>query len=296
MEQDPSGLTWRLLTGDGAQTNLAERLVSSVRIAGLGIVLLVMCACGREPGLDEAVEAPSGDPSVRTDFEGELLDRMSGVWVAPADSGPGAGTVYVLMRSFDHGVMITRDGLALDVQTDDIDSSRKSATFRSTQPGSEQSLRFILTDTVVQSDDVAASITTLKLVYWDGTQQELSFLRELSHADIQGVLNARLAASLALDGKSSSTAGHAVLSCDSPADFRMRSVCGNEILLWLHRRFVEYMESLRRNGVDMGSTEAAALKQLDACSDSECLQSVYKAWLTYLEQNYGEQAGTRADP
>lgn len=250
------------------------------RVGMASIIVSVLLLGGCKPSSD-ATQAPEA-PTSTVNAEHELVDDMQGVWATTNGSGTdGNETVFMLAVAYDDVMQITRDGAALDLLADDIDPAQDTATFR-IRSGDDEGKRITFAKVMVPGAEQGAF--TLRVTYPDGRNQDLSFVRRLGKQDIAEMERAFDGPGMLPDAPPQASANG--VDCQAMEGFRARTVCKDQTLHDLDLRLAEQFDYLACWSIDVESTRKAAYKQLDACSDSQCLSKSYADWIRYMDENY----------
>lgn len=248
--------------------------------------VVAACLClgsGCKPDVDAAAQPVGADAAtpaaaaVTTDAA--LVADLEGVWATSENTdSDDAETVYVIGPVEGAKLRITRDGTALDAQVEDADPDQSTVTLREQSAGGPvETLTFRKME-----DESGSGGFNLKLTYGNGQVEALGFVRRLSERDRQ-----TLAAAFATAEQPAVDGGAGAEDCPSATTFRARTVCGDADLREQDALLMERFKFLTgRGSFDYESTREAAIKQLDACSNSDCLRKVYAQWSTYLDENY----------
>lgn len=235
----------------------------------------------------DATLAPEVDPGT-INPDSVLISDIEGVWATTDGSGTdGNETVFMIAGVYDDVVQITRDGIAQDLVTEDIDPAQSTATFRyrSDENGVKSRENKRITFGKVATPGVKNGGFTLRVTYPDGKSQDLSFVRRPSKQDYAEMERAFDGPGMLPDPKKPAISGYRI-KCADAVDFRGRTVCKDEALRELDLKLAEQFEYLDCWKIDAQSTRKAAYKQLDACTDTLCLTKAYTEWTQYMDKNY----------
>lgn len=252
-------------------------------VAGHLLKACVVAAClcfgsGCKRDADAAAQPVGADAAVAADAA--LVADLEGVWATSENTdSDDAETVYVIGAVEGGKLRLTRDGTALDAQVEDVDPDQGTVTLREQSGGGPvETLTFRKME-----DENGTGGFNLKLIYGNGQSQALGFVRRLSASDRETLAAAfAMPAQPVVDGDAGDDE-----DCASATSFRARTVCGDADLREQDALLTERFKFLTgRGSFDYESTRDAAMKQLDACNDSDCLRKVYTQWSTYLDENY----------
>lgn len=256
----------------------------------LAASLFMVGACQPGSGTDDA-DAVQARDAAQASEEGSspvpagndfwLIDQIQGVWATAGRGGSGGSeTVFMLGHVVDLEMEIARNGVGLDLQSEDVDTENGTATFRFRGSRSKEQLTFAK----VPAKGAGGEGFALRATYADGSHDDLSFVRRLGKqdvADLDAAVYERTSLQTAL-GRDSKSYPSTRVDCGTGADSRTRTVCNDTALKALDLRLTRRFEQLHASGADIQGSRAAALKQLDACGDTGCMTRAYVAWLKYL--------------
>lgn len=256
-----------------------------MRGAWVACIALSLLAC--KPGDDtQPVQAPESTTTVPADVERaqyEFVATIDGVWATRDEHRADKDqTVFRLGHMVDTAMFVNRNGVGMDVVTDHVDLANQSITFEFRESPTKEKMTF----------RVLPDGSGLRVTYADGTTETLTYLRDWNDLDTALVQSAEEKTMLdsALGGAAMAAVpakGWAsTVDCNAATEFRARSVCKNEDLLRMDRAMAARFDTLAGQGEDVAGTRAAAIRQLDACNDSQCLRKAYAEWAKYLEENY----------
>lgn len=258
------------------------------------LLLLALAACKPREDADAVAvddEATMTQEEADESARFDLIASLGGVWASTDQTAAGRPeTVYMLGHVVDTHMDITRDGIGLDVLTEDVDPLERTATFYFRESPVKERLTFQL---VPSPEGVEGGGYDLRVTYADGRYQTLRPVRRLTRRDMDQMNEALEVPMLSTAigdvppaAKPATANFPSRVDCSNGTDFRSRTVCKDEGLRGLDRRLAALFDALRARNVDASTTQAAASKQLDACSSGECLQKAYGDWLKYIDENY----------
>ena len=279
-------MKWRI---EGGSARCRLRAMAGLLQTGMLLALLFcLAACHRDGA--SAAAAANDSAGAAISASDALLNDMEGVWVTSDHAGTDdAETVYIIQRQ-GQGLRLFVNEEEWKVTIDDIDDTAGTVALVHEANGPKE----ILTLRKVPATPAEGEGHHLSVTFGLGQTEQLGFVRRISPADLAHMREIeadaqRAAASTDDDDEDDDESDEGGVDCDPPDGFRNQQLCTDNALLEQHETLVARFETLiQAETADIGSTEAAAWKQLDACTSRRCLIDGYAHWLDYLEKNYPE--------
>lgn len=283
-----------------------QRIHNPVRLLLLSffaVALPLMNGCQKNtdaPARPAAVTVPATSTVALSDKE--LVFSLDGVWTTGKED---SWTYRIRATQSGDELQLMADEMLWDSRIDGIDPQKRTVALAVHE-------RFgVIVDEVVTLQKSpgtnAADPGQLRLMYADGTAEELSFVRRLTPDD-----NAQLdkaAAEAVADGDAPveavrsntvtvtlpGTEAYWQKHCASPANFVFRVVCKDPELKTQFDRLNEQLDGLEEIGynaspdpdeAEVYAQRTAIEKQLNACAHSECIRSTLTQWITYMDENH----------
>lgn len=244
-----------------------------------------LAACKPASPDDDAVQAPSATSGSEPDAGYDLIASIDGIWATTRRAG-SPETVYMLAHVVDHEMEISRNGVGLDLGSEDVDPDQGIATFSFRKSPTRERVTFAR---IPHGGETGGF--TLRVTYADGSFEDLSYVRRMGKRDMEELEAAVYERPLLQSATGIlATTSPALVDCETPGDFRARTVCRDQALRSLDQNLAGRLAERRATGADVEGSRVAALKQLDACSHSQCLRQAYTDWLRYLDENFSVAA------
>lgn len=253
----------------------------------LGLAMLL--AMGTIAGCDKT-NAPQAAVAAAPVDEAAFLSGFDGVWATTSSAGTDdAETVFRLRFTKDNSDFVM-DAHVFDVHLVDVDTDNQVVTF---ETSGERDPKEMLTVTrIVAAADRGKPDApfTLRITFGNGQFSDLSFVRRLSAQDMTAIAEARTSNDEA-DVGSVAAAEESTDDCANATNFVDRTTCKEGPLKLARREFeMAFSDAQTNYGVDAQNSLASAQKQLDACTNTECLQKAYSDWTRYVGENYPDNS------
>lgn len=248
------------------------------------LVLALVLASGFVAGCDRA-EAPAAITNL-TDKD-KFLSDFDGVWATTTNAGTDdAETVFRLRFAKDSSDFVM-DEHVFDVRVVDMDSANQVVTF---ETSGENAPKEMLTVTrIIDAADRSKPDApfSLRVTFGNGQFSDLSFVRRLTAQDVEKIVEARKAEEQDANPTAESPAVAASDPCADASSFVDRMTCKDGKLKLARGNFESaFADAVAEHGEVAQNSMAAANKQLDACSNTDCLLKAYADWTLYVSENY----------
>ena len=253
------------------------------------VALLGFCAVSSLLSIGCRRDAPAVVPDTTAvpttqamgDAEREFQRHLEGIWATQRQRGDDAETIFAIEWSeAEAGLRMLHDGQWLSGTLEDVDlGNRRLAWHVDTELGPEETITLRKVP-----DEAEPEAFSLEVTWANGQSEALGFVPRLTARDRKEIATAIEAAkhSAAMgDGPEKNPA------CEGEHDsLRLRLICNDQEWAMTDRRLVLRLDEMKTKQPDGEKTEAAALRQIDACRTKKCLEDAYAEWEQYLDENF----------